>query len=119
MHQGSAVNRIHGRNLPQRVLVRSASTPDDRIDDGVPQARRQENGRRRARRQAEDVRVEIGLEQNHRHEDEVRGGVGHAVADLFHHGELLRSHLHADGGLAQAVAGFSAQGESLRFVCHT
>jgi len=26
-NHGTAVNRIHGRNRPQRVLVRSASTP--------------------------------------------------------------------------------------------
>jgi hypothetical protein len=29
----------------------------------------------RARAQSEDIRVEIGLEQNHRHENETRGGI--------------------------------------------
>ena len=49
----------------------------------------QQNGRRRARREAEHIRVEIRLEENHRHEDEVRGGIGGAVARLFEEGELL------------------------------
>ena len=42
----------------------------------------------RARGDAEHVRVKIRLEQNHRHEDEVRGGVGGAVAGLFKKGSF-------------------------------
>ena len=42
-----------------------------------------------------DVGVEIELEQHHRHEDEVGGGVACAVAGLLDEGKLLRGLAHA------------------------
>ena len=62
---------------------------NDGIGHGVPQTRPQQNHRRRAGRQAENVRVKIQLEQHHRHEDEVRGGVGATVTGLFEDREFL------------------------------
>ena len=34
--KGTAVNRIHGRNLPQRVLVRSARMPTTGVNTNAP-----------------------------------------------------------------------------------
>jgi hypothetical protein len=55
----------------------------NRIGKRVPQPRGQENGRRRARGDSENVRVKTRLKKNHRHEDEVRGGVGGAITGFF------------------------------------
>ena len=61
----------------------------DRIEQRVPQTRPEQDGGRGAGRQPEHVGVEIQLEQDHRHEDEVRGGVASAVSDLLADGEFL------------------------------
>ncbi len=45
--------------------------------------------RRRAGGEAHHVGIEIGLKQNHRHEDEVRGRVARAVAGLFDERKFL------------------------------
>jgi hypothetical protein len=45
--------------------------------------------------EAEDVRVEIRLEQNHRHEDEVRRRVAAAIADFLEEGEFLGGGVHS------------------------
>jgi hypothetical protein len=63
---------------------------DDRISDGIPQSRPQQDGRGSAGGKSKGVGVKIELEQHHRHEDEVRGGVAKAVASLFPEGQLLR-----------------------------
>ena len=88
-NHGTAVNRTHGRNLPQRVLVRSARMPDNRVGHRVPQPRPEQDGGGGAGAQTENVRVKIGLEQDHRHEDEVRRGVGGAVTGLLEERKFL------------------------------
>ena len=88
-HHGTAVNRIHGRNLPQRVLVRSARTPTIGSATASHKRGHSRMAAAAAARQPENVRVKIRLEQNHRHEDEVRGGVGGAVAGLFEERKFL------------------------------
>ena len=88
-HHGTAVNKIHGRNLPQRVSVRSARTPT--IGSATASHSRGQSRIAAAAlaRQAENVRVKIRLEQNHRHEDEIRGGIGGAVTGLFEERKFL------------------------------
>ena len=87
---GTAVQSTHGRNLPQRVFVRSASTPiigsknasQSRPTSSIVPASRGGDAHR--------VGVEVQLEQNHRHEDEVRRGVAEAVSSLLDERESFR-----------------------------
>ena len=90
MPQGTAVHRTHGRNLPQRVLVRSAITPMIGSKNASHSRPTSSSDPAAAAADAQRVGVEIQLEQNHRHEDEVRGGVAQAVAGLFDERKFLR-----------------------------
>src|SRR5262249_39967465 len=67
----------------------------DGIEECVPEPRPKENGGCGARAQPEDVRVKVRLEKDHCHEDEVRGGVGGAVAGFFQEGKFLGRLSHA------------------------
>jgi len=84
---GNDVQSTHGRNRPQQE-------PHDRVKERIPQAGDQDNGARDARGQAEHIRVEVRLEQDHGHEDEVRGGVTAAVPRLFNKREFLGAGVH-------------------------
>ena len=60
-----------------------------RVKEGVPQSRNQQEGPGQTGAEAEHVGVEIRLEQDHGHEDEIRGRVSRAVARLFDEREFL------------------------------
>src|SRR6185369_8092107 len=61
----------------------------DRIGDCIPQARPEENRGGGGGTEPENFRIKSSLEKDHRHEDEVRGGIGGAVAGLFDKREFL------------------------------
>ena len=61
----------------------------DRVEHRVPQPGPKQNGGGGAGGQAEGVGVKVRLEENHRHEDEIRGRVGGAVARHFKEREFL------------------------------
>jgi hypothetical protein len=87
-----APNKIHGRNFPQRLRVRSAIRHAG-VGDGVEGARQQEHGADKPGGNAEDV----GIEEHHiEHdvvEDNMAGGIAHAVANFFFHGNDMRVHV--------------------------
>ena len=86
--KGSEVHSSQGRNLPMRVLVRSAITPMT----GLRQATPRPTTRKRfppVRRKTEGVGVEIQLQGQQGLEDKVGGHVAQGVAGLLSEGELL------------------------------
>ena len=81
-HQGIAVNRIAGTEFsPQRGVRAVGQNADNGIGHRVPQARPQENGRRDTGGKPKYVRIKICLKKNHRHEDEIGGGIRAAITN--------------------------------------
>jgi hypothetical protein len=87
----------------------------DRVEEGVPEARPEENRGGCGGAESKRIGVKIRLEENHRHEDEVSSSVGGAVSGYFDDGEFLGGVGHGGGDLiAEERTGTRRKGKIIR-----
>ena len=91
MPNGTAVHSSQGRNLPQRVVVRSAITPITGLRQATPRPTTRNSVPACAAVSPKVCGVEVQLQGQQRLKNKVRGHVAQAVSELLSKGKFLRS----------------------------